>query len=93
MSQMPEQEYECPLCHDKIKTRLLSAVCSRPGCHWRDMVPVVHPQPPKKEGGWIIYEPGPQADSPMLGCVMLPILLIAGGAFLFFFFHIVKEVL
>ncbi|MCK5642092.1 MAG: hypothetical protein KAJ19_14910 [Gammaproteobacteria bacterium] len=46
-----------------------------------------------KQGGWIFYEPGPQSDSPLLGCFMIPFILAAGAMFLIFLYSIAKEVL
>lgn len=81
MQQMPEQEYECPNCNDRLKVRHLGApICAKSGCCWCDMVPVIQ-----------LYRP--QADSPLLGCAMLPIILVVGFAILAFLYQIIKEVL
>ncbi len=91
MSKMPEQEFECLKCGNRFKTTLLEAFCLERGCGLRRMSLVGHPLRNKKEGGWIFYEPGPQADSPLLGCFMIPILLVVGAMFLTFLYSIAKE--
>lgn len=79
-SKMPEREYECPSCSDRLKARHIAVpICPRLGCCWCDMVPVIQS-----------YHP--QADSPLLGCAMLPIVLIVGFAIMAFFYQIIKEI-
>ena len=91
MSKMPEQDFECLKCGNIVRTTLLEAFCLERGCGFRRMRSVARPLRHKKEGGWIFYEPGPQADSPLLGCFMVPFLLAAGAMFLIFLYSIAKE--
>lgn len=47
--QMPEQEFRCPKCDDRLKTRHWAAICSKAGCGWCSMVAVIHEDKPKKD--------------------------------------------
>ena len=83
MSQMPEQEYVCPNCGNRVKARIFEVFCPMRGCNWMRMDAVMSPNP-------FETDVEPERDGSPLGCL---ILVVSSFVSLFILYQITQAIL